>query len=114
MTQHNQPRAHKRTVLIFDPRAHKGTVKTFFDPRTAVMTSDKTLIDGVFSPPASVGRAPLPTQDLRSPATYTWGTAEQRAWWENISTRTVALASVAVVLSAAVAGAAVIARGVVR
>lgn len=165
MTHRNRPRAHKRTIFIFDPHAHKGTVMTFFDPRTVAITSDKTLMpirrapveslradlkwkrerrrdrtsrslfesanlrlhrapgwsdySAEFSPPGIgtapfLGKAPLPPEDRRPSATYTSRTAEQCAWWEKISARTAALAFIAAVLTAAVAGSAVIARGDVR
>ncbi|MEU3476247.1 hypothetical protein [Rhodococcus sp. NPDC006774] len=118
MTQHNSPHAPKRAVFIFDPHAHKGTVKTFFDPRTIALTSDTRLRRAPdwrqhaaeFTPAIGV-RTPTGQQP---PAAHTWGTAEQCAWWQNISARTAALASIAVVVSAAVAGAAVIARGDLR
>jgi hypothetical protein len=118
MTQHNSPHAPKRTVFIFDPHAHQGTAPTFFDPHTVTLTSETRLRRTPdwaqhateFAPAIGVR---TPTGQQR-PAAHTWGTAEQCAWWQNVSARTAALASIAVLVSAAVAGAAMIARGDLR
>lgn len=97
MTQHNSPHAPKRTVaLATDTRIRRAPDWAQHAARIA---------------PAIGVRTPIGQQ---RPAAYTWGTAEQRAWWQNASARTAALAAIAVLVSAAFAGAAVIARGDVR